>query len=145
MMKSLRWWIMNNFGRFSQAKICFLFIKAVCSHCTQVWKFWSSFFKSLLGFGASSPIISLYKRRSGWIPLRSKGRGGTLVGGSPLIKIIAKHVILSGENDTVCHFRSRTRPQGGREAGSIMSRHLFRPRSQTMLCIIWSSLCSDFD
>ena len=31
-----------------------------------------------------------------------------------------EHVILSGENDTVCHFRSRTRPKGGREAGSIM-------------------------
>ena len=47
-----------------------------------------------------------------------------------------QHVILSGENDTVCHFRSRTRPKGGREAGSIMSKHLFRPRSQIMLCII---------
>ena len=41
---------------------------------------------------------------------RTKSVGRTLVGGSPLIKIIAKHVILSGENDTVCHFRSRTRP-----------------------------------
>ena len=47
-----------------------------------------------------------------------------------------EHVILSGEDDTVCHFRSRTRPKGGREAGSIMSKHLFRPRSQIMLRII---------
>ena len=37
----------------------------------------------------------------------------------------AEHVILSGENDTVCHFRSRTRPKGGREAGSIKNNRFF--------------------
>ena len=36
-----------------------------------------------------------------------------------------EHVILSGENDTVCHFRSRTRPKGGREAGSIKNYRFF--------------------
>ena len=33
-------------------------LNAECSHCTHAGKFWSSFFKSLRGFGASSPIIT---------------------------------------------------------------------------------------
>ena len=44
---------------FRKRKSAFLFIKAVCSHCTRVWKLLVKFFsKNLRGFGASSPIIT---------------------------------------------------------------------------------------
>ena len=32
-------------------------LRVLCSHCTNTGKFWSSFFKSLRGIGASSPIF----------------------------------------------------------------------------------------
>ena len=43
---------------FSCHNACAQRLNAQCSHCTHAGKFWSSFFKSLLGFGASSPIIT---------------------------------------------------------------------------------------
>ena len=54
MMKSLRWWIMNNFGRFSQAKICFFIHKGGVFALHQSVKVFSQvFFKKLAGLGSA--------------------------------------------------------------------------------------------
>ena len=63
---------------------------------TQLKSFWFRFFQKANRFSGRRPealsaesetLLSFVKRRRGWISLRSKGRGRTLVGGSPLFEV----------------------------------------------------------